>query len=211
MSSPEMPRRSLIKTQSSSLTISPHEKPSWEKMLDELNTFKAQKGHCNVSMLNAPNKYLGRWVNMQRESYKRNALRSNQLQQLNSIGFIWDLQDHSWKEKFDHLCAFKALKGHCNVSTTDERNKSLGKWVNTQRVLYKKNVLSSNRLQQLNSIGFTWDPLEHTWNTNFDQLCAFKAKNGHCCVSQSDERNTSLGVWVGTQRISYKKNTLSSN
>eukprot|EP00957_Ditylum_brightwellii_P006447 489364-Ditylum_brightwellii.AAC.1 len=58
---------------------------------------------------------------------------------------------------FEKLCAFKAHNGHCIVSTHDERNKSLGLWVSQQKVFYKKNTLSSNRIQQLNSIDFIWD------------------------------------------------------
>uniref|UniRef100_A0A7S4SME1 Helicase-associated domain-containing protein n=1 Tax=Ditylum brightwellii TaxID=49249 RepID=A0A7S4SME1_9STRA len=51
----------------------------------------------------------------------------------------------------------KAQNGHCNVSTKDVRNKSLGQWVKKQRQLYKKNALDPDRIQQLNSIGFIWD------------------------------------------------------
>eukprot|EP00957_Ditylum_brightwellii_P024074 1815745-Ditylum_brightwellii.AAC.1 len=67
-SSPEMPRGSPSKKQSSSIPISAEEKNVvveplweealkrklngeeellWEKMFDELNTFKEQNGHCN--------------------------------------------------------------------------------------------------------------------------------------------------------------------
>uniref|UniRef100_A0A7S4SC08 Helicase-associated domain-containing protein n=1 Tax=Ditylum brightwellii TaxID=49249 RepID=A0A7S4SC08_9STRA len=42
------------------------------------------------------------------------------------------------------------------------------------------------------------------------QLCAFKAKNGHCDVSQNDEQNKCLGQWIKKQRTSYKKKTLRS-
>eukprot|EP00957_Ditylum_brightwellii_P015715 1184531-Ditylum_brightwellii.AAC.1 len=112
---------------------------------------------------------------------------------------------------FDELCAFKAQNGHCIVSTHDDRNKSLGKWVENQRASYKKNTLNSDRIQQLNSIGFIWDVLEHAWNEHFNELCAFKAENGHCNVSRIDERNNSLGVWVMHQRASYKKNAMNSD
>jgi len=48
-------------------------------MFDDLNTFKAQNGHF---------KDLGRWVNVQKVSHKKNALNSNYIQQLNSISVI---------------------------------------------------------------------------------------------------------------------------
>jgi len=141
------------------------------------------------------------------------------MQQLNSIGFIWDIREHAWNEQFDELCAFKGNNGHCNVpqhdarnkSSCDERNKSLGLWVNHQREFYKKNALNSGQIQRMNSIGFIWDPLKHAWNQYFDQLCEFTAQNGQCYVSHHDECNKSLGIWVITQRMSYKKNDLNSD
>eukprot|EP00957_Ditylum_brightwellii_P170343 12966008-Ditylum_brightwellii.AAC.1 len=164
-------------------------------MFDDLYAFKAQSGHCDVSTNDERNKSLGQWVSTQRVSYKKNTLRSDRIQQLSSIGFIWDLLEHAWNEKFDQLCAFKGRSDHCNVSRNDERNKSLGQWVNAQRVSYKKSSLKSDHIQQLISIGVIWDLLEHAWNTNFDQLCAFKGQSGHCNVSTNDERNKSLGQW----------------
>eukprot|EP00957_Ditylum_brightwellii_P140580 10710205-Ditylum_brightwellii.AAC.1 len=112
-----MPSRSPSKQQGSSLPISLEEKnveeePYWVKMFDELNAFKEQNGHCNVSTNDERNKYLGQWVSNQRVSYKKNALRSNRKQQLNSIGFIWDQYDHLWKEKFNQLCSYKVQNGH---------------------------------------------------------------------------------------------------
>eukprot|EP00957_Ditylum_brightwellii_P020994 1582461-Ditylum_brightwellii.AAC.1 len=38
------------------------------------------------------------------------------------------------------------------------------------------------------------------WKKMFDELCAFKAQNGTCHVSRSDEQNKFLGKWVEKQR-----------
>eukprot|EP00957_Ditylum_brightwellii_P057976 4395799-Ditylum_brightwellii.AAC.1 len=187
------------------------EKSSWKNRFDELCAFKTHNGHCNVSKHDTKDKSLGIWVSIQRVSYKRSTLSSDRIQQLNSIGFIWDKREHFWKDTFDQLCAFKAQNGHCNVSRSDAGNKTLSQWVSYQRVLYKKNTLSSNRIEQLNSIGFTWGERGYLWEDNLYELCAFKAQNGHCNVSQSDAGNKSLGKWVSIQRVSYKKNTLSSD
>eukprot|EP00957_Ditylum_brightwellii_P032258 2443919-Ditylum_brightwellii.AAC.1 len=181
-----MPKRSPRKKQGSSLPISPKvekERMLWERKFDELCAFKAQNGHCNVSTHDERNKSLGIWVSHQRVAYKKNALNSDRIQRMDSIGFIWDMRElsyaHAWNEQFEQLCAFKAHNGHCNVSQKDAPNKSLGIWVFHQRGAYKKNTLNSDRIQQLNSIGFVWDPHEHSWNAHFHRLCAFKAQNGH--------------------------------
>eukprot|EP00957_Ditylum_brightwellii_P099825 7605670-Ditylum_brightwellii.AAC.1 len=146
-----MPKPSPRKKQSSSLPISPkeksvEEKSSWKKRIDELCAFKAQNGHCNVSQskCDTVDKPLSRWVNQQRVSYKKNALNSDRIQELNSIGFIWDTLEYAWNEHFDLLCAYKNQHGHCNVSENDTQTKSLGQWVSKQRVFYNRNTLSSD-------------------------------------------------------------------
>mmetsp|Transcript_66295 Transcript_66295/g.98249 ORF Transcript_66295/g.98249 Transcript_66295/m.98249 type:complete len:200 (-) Transcript_66295:155-754(-) len=122
----------------------------------------------------------------------------------------------SWEKMLDALYLFKAQHGHCNVSTHDEHNKSLGQWVSQQKVLHKKNALSSDRRQRMDSIGFVFPKEKNvdkrmSWEKRFDELCAFKAQNGHYIVSTHDERNKSLGQWVFKQRCSYRKNALRSD
>jgi len=137
-------------------------------------------------------------------------LNSDRIQELNSIGFIWDCLDHAWNENFDQLSAFKAKNGN------DPHNKSLGQWVSQQKVLHKKNSLSSDCRQQMDSIGLIFPKEKNaekrmSCEKRFDELCAFKAQNGHCDVSTHDERNKSLGQWVCKQRCSFRKNALRSD
>jgi hypothetical protein len=46
------------------------------------------------------------------------------------------------------------------------------------------------------------------WNMNYDKLVKFKRKKGHCLVPQKYEQDTSLGIWVHTQRTWHKDNKL---
>eukprot|EP00957_Ditylum_brightwellii_P054610 4137788-Ditylum_brightwellii.AAC.1 len=111
--------------------------------------------------------------------YKRNTLSSNHIQQLNSIGFIWDHLEHAWNERFDQLCTFKAQHGHCLVFQYEAQYTTLGRWVNQQRESYKKNTLSASCIEQLNSIGFIWairdhscenEAPDHVWNIKLGEL-----------------------------------------
>eukprot|EP00957_Ditylum_brightwellii_P086535 6583889-Ditylum_brightwellii.AAC.1 len=43
------------------------------------------------------------------------------------------------------------------------------------------------------------------WKYMFDQLCLYKAKNGHCLVPYKYAQNKPLGTWVQCQRELYKK------
>ena len=114
--------------------------------------------------------------------------------------------------------AFKAKYGHCNVSQYGE-DASLGKWCSTGRGSYKKmqnNLtpkmnLSDEQIQRLSDAGFKLCLLQRRELTSliifgerFNDLMAFKAKYGHCKVSQYGEE-ASLGKWCSTVRGSYKK------
>jgi hypothetical protein len=106
--------------------------------------------------------------------------------------------------------AFKAKYGHCDASQIGE-NSTLGRWCSVLRVSYKKmqhnlkpNMkLSNEQIQRLNDAGFKWS-LRGKFDEHFNDLTSFKAKYGHCDVSQSGE-NASLGQWCGVLRVSYKK------
>ena len=65
---------------------------AWEKMFAALVEFKKVHGHCNVPQKSGENKRLGKWVNTQRTHYKRRTLRHDRKQQLDSIGFVWNLR-----------------------------------------------------------------------------------------------------------------------
>jgi hypothetical protein len=70
---------------------------SWEIMFATLVEFKKVHGHCNVPQksrqhISVEQKRLGKWVNTQRTHYKRSTLRHDRKQQLDSIGFVWNLR-----------------------------------------------------------------------------------------------------------------------
>ena len=115
----------------------------------------------------------------------------------------------NWDENFGELLKFKEKNGNCNVPQNYPSNHSLGTWVNTQRQAYKNNKLSLEQINRLNSIGFDWDPINTYWEKMFSELLIFKKLTGHCNVPCHSSENTSLGIWVGTQRNAYKNNKLS--
>jgi hypothetical protein len=83
-----------------------------------------------------------------------------------------------------------------------------GRWLNTQRTNYKKNSLSQERIEKLESIGFEWK-LRKSWEDMFKSLVEFKNKNGHCNVQWDYKDDPQLGIWVRNQRVNYENNILS--
>ena len=67
--------------------------------------------------------------------------------------------------------------------------------------------MNSNRIQQLEAIGFKWALQRHTtmksWSERYKELCAFSQTMGHSNVPIRWRENPSLGQWVSTQRQEY--------
>ena len=66
--------------------------------------------------------------------------------------------------------------------------------------------MSAERRQQLDAIGFVWDPLESAWEEGFASLEKFKAREGHCRVPALHVEGTfKLGFWVSNLRAKRDK------
>ena len=126
----------------------------WETLFNELVKYKAEHGDCDVP---ASQGKLGNWVRVQRKTYMANSLTKDRLTRLNSIGFNWALMGPTlpWEAQFKELVQYKAKRGDCNIPARQGR---LGKWVDTQRTTHKKGMLSQERTERLNGIGFDWTP-----------------------------------------------------
>jgi hypothetical protein len=195
---------------------------AFDERFNDLMAFKAKFDHCDVSC-NGEDASLGKWCSHLRSSYKKmqnnqkpnNKLSDEQIQRLNDAGFKWSLKvGSSFDKRFNDLMTFKPKYGHCDVSKLGE-NASLGQWCGQLRSLYQKMQnnqtppikLSDGQIQHLNDAGFKWS-LQRKANSGFDErfndIMSFKAKYGHCDVSQHGE-DPSLGQWCSELRRSYKK------
>uniref|UniRef100_A0A7S3LBA9 Helicase-associated domain-containing protein n=1 Tax=Amphora coffeiformis TaxID=265554 RepID=A0A7S3LBA9_9STRA len=69
------------------------ERPTWEQSLANLVCYKHRHGHCNVPRFYPTYRQLGSWVHRQRLKKKfpnkYGALKKEQIQQLETIGFTW--------------------------------------------------------------------------------------------------------------------------
>jgi superfamily II DNA or RNA helicase len=173
---------------------------TWDEWYGRLIKFKNNTGHCLV-----PNEYLqdghklGYWVARQRA--KKNKLKIEHIKKLEEIGFVWDAISQKWEDGFDCLQNFKKNHNHCLVSSFEIfEGFELGTWVRVQRM--SKEIISNDRLNKLNEIGFVWNTLEDKWDKNFEALRQFKNREGHCKVpSKHKEAGLELGRWVIGQRV----------
>ena len=135
----------------------------------------------------------------------------------------WDMMYKLAKKYYEHYGnlkiphSFKTINGY----ESDENGYNLGIWINTQRLSYKKGTLSEDRIEKLKEIGMIFEDVhKDTWNKMYELAkkyyehygnlkipFSFKTINGY----ESDENGYNLGIWINTQRLSYKKGTLSED
>lgn len=102
-------------------------------------------------------------------------------------------EDPGWEEQFLALKAYQREMGHCKVPARFKANPKLGRWVMTQRRQFTllmqgyPSALTAERIQRLESIGFTWsirpEPIK-TWNRKYQELMVYKNTFGNCMVPQ---------------------------
>jgi len=114
----------------------------------------------------------------------------------------------SWDNWFGKLKAFKELSGHCNVDTGWEKDPGLGSWVSAQRTRQNKGLLSLERIQLLDGIGFVWNfqtqKRQETWMKWYRELEKYTKEHGDPHVPRTYP-NTKLANWVWTQRGRFDK------
>jgi hypothetical protein len=187
-----------------------------EARLSELVEYRKLYGHCNVPSRYSQNTKLGFWVATQRAQYrlrregKPSAMTLSRIQQLECMGFVWEILAVTWKDRLNELIDYHKTHGHCNVPEKYWRNLKLAAWVRRQRQQYrlhlkgKTSLLTNLRMQELESLGFEWDRTGPTWEEHFSELADYHKTHGHCVVPSFYSENTKLGNWVKTQRQQYK-------
>ncbi len=133
--------------------------------VEELRAYKAEHGNVLV-----PFKYqtigrfkLGIWVSSQRVAKAQGKLSPDQIEQLEGLGFVWDVLNHLWVQGFEKLLAYKAEHGNVLVPCKYQTGGGfkLGSWVRKRRVAKAQGRLSPDQIEQLEGLGFVWNGRNH--------------------------------------------------
>lgn len=74
------------------------------------------------------------------------------IEKLNSIDFVWDIQDAHFKVFVELYKKFTAENGHGRVP----KKHSIGRWVGSMRTALRRRKLPMERFIKLEEIGFYW-------------------------------------------------------
>ena len=117
-----------------------------------------------------------------------------------------EYQAEIWTEKFEDLCDFRRIHGHCHVPHSYKENAPLAQWVKRQRYQYKqklegkRSTLSDERVKLLDNIGFIWNSHDAVWEERWNELLQYKQVHNDCIVPSNYKANPQLAVWVKRQR-----------
>jgi len=171
--------------------------------IDLLKEHKNEYGTCHVFQ---GHKYkgvnLGMWSQDTRKKRKLGKLSEQEIKKLDEIGFVWKPSRDKFYENFELLCDYMEINGDCNIpSKSIYKGVKLGSWTTDMRKNNKKGILSKEKIDKLNSIGFIWDILTDNFETNFEELVKYEEENGDCDVNHAYVVNEiKLGRWVMTLR-----------
>ena len=142
----------------------PGKQQSWYDTFECLCDFRRENGHCFVPD-NPANASLYKWILVQRKRLKNpsiEGMQSERARLLNSIHFVWDVNNYKWSKCYMRLKNFREKHGHCAVPASFSDTK-LKTWIANQRAILRKHIdsdscseVSRERINQLNDIGFIW-------------------------------------------------------
>jgi hypothetical protein len=119
-------------------------------------------------------------------------------------------QEGLWQSSFDELRRYRDRTGKCFVPRSYSQNQALAQWVKRQRYQFKlmvdgkPSLMTEERANALEEIGFVWCSQDSTWSQRLEELKEFRGIFTHCNVPSNYQENPLLANWVRSQRYHYR-------
>ncbi|GAT07398.1 Helicase associated domain protein [Mycolicibacterium novocastrense] len=187
---------------------------AWEHGYRHYQCFVEREGHARVPQSHEENGFrLGRWVNKQRQAYRKGSMDAERERRLLELGWTSHPYVAAWEEGLERYRRFVEREGHANVQARYEENGyPLGTWVSKQRVDYANGRLDTDRERRLRELGWTPEVWAAAWEEGFSHYERYVEREGQARVlQQHKEDGYPLGSWVNTQRSQYVKGCLDAD
>lgn len=163
---------------------------------------------------------LGVWQSGMRIKRKKAALPSEWVEELEKIGFVWDLQGKNNNENFkkvikETLRYKEENNGNPNAPrkyVTPEGFK-LAVWQDNFRKNFSRESLSEEVIKAFSDIGFAWKKQEWEFEKHFKATLEFMKRNNdnpNAPTKYKDPKGYKLGAWQNSLRTNYNKGKLSA-
>ena len=192
----------------------------WNAMLAKLSKHRGATGSIGFHCGDGAPASLKRWCTEQRKLRIQGQLTSEQIAQLDVLGFRWkrsrgrnvpaaprllrSSRKRSWDASFNKLLDYFKIHGNYDVPQNWTPNRELGRWVLSQRSAKRQGRLSSEHERRLTAVGFNWNVRTSSWEKMFDKMHAYLTQ-----TSPSRARMpAALRSWAVTQRLNKKRGRL---
>lgn len=138
---------------------------NWNRGCEALKNYQSQFGNADVNAkyVTEDDYPLGKWVSNLRSKYKRGELSTDQIEQLEYLGMIWDKHSSKWEQNYKAAEEYFSSHGNLRVphNYRTPNGIGLGVWIANQRNIYfgKKEgaaPLSEYQIERLNAIDMVW-------------------------------------------------------
>lgn len=197
----------------------------WPLKYKEAVKFYEKNGHLRV-----PNTYtqnginLGRWIQIQRQLYKKNKITYDRVVLLNKIGMVWNL-DRSLKYNLKWALVYKEVlkyyEENGNIEIPIEysviikgEEVYLNNWIAVQRTMFLQGKLSLDKKEMLDKVGMVWKIRNrYSWDKMFSLALDYYSLNGNLFIPKNYQvivngETVNLGTWITNQRRNYKAGVL---
>ena len=149
----------------------------WYRMYEIAKNYYNKYGNLNIVQSFKTNDgimyddngiYLGMWIHNQRNTCNPESERGRLLLK---IGMNFENKNLNWKEMYLRAKLYFIEHGNLliPIKFKTEDGYNLGRWISTQRMSYKNDTLSYERIYLLNLIGMIWDISKNKYDIIF--LC----------------------------------------
>ena len=224
-------RRNLLEAINVRLEIKDYE-TSWQQNYNLAKAYYEHYGNCEI-----PTKFktkdgihydetgiaLGRWLNNQRMAYKEGKMNFERIGLLEAINVRLEIKD--WQQNYNLAKTYYDHYGNCEIPNKfktkdgihyDETGFALGRWLNTQRTVYKEGKMNFERIGLLEAIHVRLEikGYEASWQQCYNLAKTYYEHYGNCEIPikfktkdgiHYDETGIALGMWLNTQRKVYKE------
>ena len=106
---------------------------------------------------------------------------------------IRDRLEPSWESRISQLEEFISQHGHCCIQRENSSDNLL-RWAQYMRTLYNRGQLESQRVKELNELGFVWDVTEYKWSRNLNGLTKFADEKGNIATISREALNRNYKI-----------------
>lgn len=185
----------------------------WKIMFKAAKEYYEEHGNLfvKIDFITEQGDKLGSWLALLRYNYKNGKLSQERIDELNSIGMIWDVNiSLTWDEWYELAKQYSEKHGNLNIDSDyiTAAGEKLGNWIYQQIALSETQKLSNERRVKLENIGLIGLAKNEYWNKNLKAAKEYYKEHGNLDVPKNYPMKD-LITWIDKVRKMYENNELS--